>query len=284
MVALDFSANISPPHYNNLLSAIEREECAIFIGSGLSVPVGYPSLQMLLNQMANEAGIVDLQAKEIDQNWTNDFQTIKEALGPAHYADCLRNIFDHRKRDIPYNPILINILNVPFCAFVTTNYDPCLEFAHMNSSSGFGRHSFSYPNLPTTELKSKHIFHPHGYFNPKDANSINSIILSQDEFSMAYETDEITSTFLRELFWELDVLFIGFGWNDIEILGILERVKQKRQLREDITIKRNLPLSRERSKFADRETLLTFHSKNPIGVLISQMNSVLLQKWSGGCV
>lgn len=217
------------------------------------MPIGYPSLQGLLRGMAKEANISELQEKNIDKDWMGDFQEIKNTLGPERYREYLREVFDHTKRDLKFNDILLSVFNIPFCAFVTPNYDPCLEFATMKLPSLSRPYSYPYPNLPTSELKGKHIFHPHGYIEPNNPNSVNSIILSKDEFTDAYE---ITSKFFTALFLELDVLFVGFGWNDIVILDILEKAKQTRKAREDIAVKRNLQLSRERYKFAllDDET------------------------------
>jgi SIR2-like domain len=253
---LNFTNESVQREYETLLKIIEKEECAIFIGAGLSKPSGYPSLQDLLHEMAKVASIDELQKKEVDKHWAEDFQVIKDKLGREEYRECLKRIFDHTKRDVPYNPILINILNIPFCAFVTTNFDPCLEFATMNLPISSGRYSYSYPNLPITKLTDKHIYHPHGYIDPEIPDSVTSIILSQDEFNDAYNVTMVTSAFFNVLFGELDVLFVGFGWNDIEILNVLEKTKHLREIGENIATKRELKLSRERYKFAliDKDT------------------------------
>ena len=247
------SDEVSRRNYDLLLKAIGGGECAIFIGAGLSVPIGYPSLQGLLHGMAAEANIVELQGKAVDKDWMRDFQMIKDSLGLERYHEYIKGVFDYTKRDLKFNDVLLSILSIPFCAFVTTNYDPCLEFATMKLPSALKRYIFPYPNLPTPELKGKHIFHPHGYINPNDSDSVNSIILAEDEFA---DAQEITSEFFRALFLNLDVLFVGFGWNDIVILNIIEKAKQTRRSREDIAVKRNLQLFRERYKFAliDNET------------------------------
>jgi hypothetical protein len=247
---LNFPNETSQHDYETLLKVVEGGECAVFIGAGLSKPIGYPSLQDLLHEMATEAEISDLVGKEVDNHWSEDFQVIKNALGRERYRGCLRKIFDHTKRNVPYNPILINILNIPFCAFVTTNYDPCLELATMVLPTTFMRNTYSYPNSPTTKLTGKHIFHPHGYIDPQNPDSVTSIILSQDEFIDAYDVTMATSTFFRALFWDLDILFVGFGWNDIEILSSLEKTKLQRKVGADVAFKRDLRLSRERFRFA----------------------------------
>ena len=250
---MNFSDKSSQRDYETLLKAIDNNNCAIFIGAGLSIPVKYPSLQGLLHGMAREAGVIELQDKIIDKDWASDFKTLKDYLGLERYRRHLSEVFDHTKRDLKFNDVLLSIFGIPFCAFVTTNYDPCLEFASMKLPSTLNRYSFSYPNLPTSELKGKHIFHPHGYIDPNEPNSINSIILSDDEF---IDASEITSKFFTALFLELDVLFVGFGWNDIVILNVLEKAKQTRKEREGIAVKSNLQLSRERYMFAllDNET------------------------------
>lgn len=249
-----------------LRKLIERRECAVFIGAGISIPVGYPGLQQLLWDMALEADIDELKEKEITDDWMDDFQTIKDVLGLEQYRECLIRIFDHRTKDTEYSPLHLNMLNIPFCAYVTTNYDPCLEFAASNSPTPYRGHLFAYPNLPVVELKGEHIFHLHGYISPGDLGSVKSIVLSRDEYDDAYE--EIVSTFLRTLFRELDVLFIGFGWNDLVILDTLTKVKRSRKVREDVATRRDFQLARERHVFAiiDSETYdKDIESNNYIG-------------------
>ena len=246
-VTLEYPDYLSQNNYNILLASINRRECAIFIGAGISIPIGYPSLQGLLQIMAREAANTELQEKNLDQNWMKDFRVLKEPPWTGTISRTIKGIFDHTKKDVKFNPILLDVLSIPFCAFITTNYDPCLEFATKKLSNSTVKHSFPFPNLPISELKGHHIFHPHGYLSPDDPNSVNSIILSEDEFA---DADGIISNFFTTLFLELDVLFIGFGWNDMVILDIIEKTKQTRKNREDILTKKNLQLAREKEKFA----------------------------------
>lgn len=252
---MDGPNQVSQDDLNALIATINRRECAVILGAGPSIGIGYPSLQDLLWEMAKETELTELHTKELDENWARDFQIIKETLGTEKYRNTLERRFDY-KRYLPYNPILINILNIPFCAFVTTNYDPCLELASANLTTLTRRHSFSYPNLPIPQLKQSHIFHPHGYIEPNNQNSINSIVLSEDEFKEAYEETQATYMFFRSLFDDLDILFVGFGMNDIVILDILDKTKQLRKIKEGVAVKKNYQLSRQRTKFAilDNET------------------------------
>jgi len=245
---LDIPGQSNQKDFKFLHELIGRAECAVFIGAGISIPVGYPCLQQLLWKMAIEADIDELKEKEITDDWMDDFQTIKAALGLDLYRECLIRIFDHRTKDTQYSPLHLNMLNIPFCAYVTTNYDPCLEFAACNSPAPYRGNIFVYPNLPVVDLKGEHIFHLHGYLAPEDQGSVNSIVLSRDEYDDAYE--EIVPTFLRTLFRELDVIFIGFGWNDLVILDTLTKAKKTREVREEVAIRRDFQLSRERHVFA----------------------------------
>jgi hypothetical protein len=175
----------------------------------------------------------------------------------------LWEIFDHRARNLEFNPILLNLLKIPFCAYITTNYDPCIEFASRQHPFSLPPYKFVYPNLPVTELKNRHIFHVHGYIDPENKESVNTVVLSRNEYIDAYEKSGIVSNFLHSLFTDLDVLFIGFGWSDPVIIDIIRNVKEAREVREDIAIQRNFRLSRKRNKYSiididtytkDRET------------------------------
>lgn len=246
---LDIPSQENQENFDLLIDRIRNEQCAVFIGAGLSKPVGYPSLQELLWNMAAVAEIDTLLDKIITTEWMDDFQEIKETLGEDRYRACLHEIFDHEARDIEFNPILLYLLYVPFRAYITTNYDPCLEFASRHLTSSRIRNNFAYPNLLATDLKNNHIFHIHGYINPDEHDSVNSMVLSRDEYNDAYENSGIVSNFLRTLFSEIDVAFIGFGWNDLVILDIIKRVKEAREVREDIATSRNMRLTRKRDKF-----------------------------------
>ncbi len=253
---LDLPSQANQYNFDLLIDRISNGQCAVFVGSGLSVDVGYPSLQKLLREMATEAGLDLLQEKNISDDWMDDFQVIKETLGIERYRACLGEHFDDSTKNQQFNSILINLFNIPFCAYITTNYDPCLEFASQQTPSSPIRTNFTYPNLPVIELTHKHIFHIHGYVNPYNQDSVGSIVLSRDEYDDAYNNSRFVSDFLHVLFNEIDVVFIGFGWNDLVILDTISRAKETREVREDFATQRNFRLTRARNIFAiiDLET------------------------------
>ena len=255
---LDTPGQPDQKDFELLLKLIRRRECAVFIGAGISRPVGYPSLQELLQIMATEANIDEFKEKEITDNWMDDFQLIQTALGQKLYRECLIRIFDHTTKHTEFSSVHLNVMNIPFCAYVTTNYDPCLEFAARHSPRSHNQHPYTYPNLPQVELKGEHIFHIHGYIDPKNHDSVNSLVLSREEYDAAYQTTEVVPTFLSTLFQELDVLFIGFGWNDFKILENIKEANKSRKVRESVATQRDIQLARERYKFAiiDSETYL----------------------------
>ncbi len=240
------------------------KKCAVFIGAGISMSTGYPSLQQLLQKMAIEADIDELKEKVITDNWMDDFQVIRTALGEKHYRDCLIRIFDHRTKDSEFNSVHLCVMNIPFCAYVTTNYDPCLEFAARHSLRSLNRHPFSYPNLPPVDLKGGHIFHLHGYLDPDNHSSVNTLVLSREDYDDAYKITEVVPTFLSTLFRDLDVLFIGFGWNDFKILDNIKEANESRKGREHVATQRDIQLAREGQKFAiiDFETYLKDKKNN----------------------
>jgi len=253
---LDFLDQTSQQELGMLVELIEHGDCAVFVGAGISMPIGYPSLQELLNDMANEAEIDDLKEKQIDDDWMHDFQAIRNTLGPEKYRDSLTRIFDSETKNDPFRPIHVSLLNIPFCAYVTTNYDPCLELAAPFAEDSTGMNSFPYPQLRAVNLKGRHIFHLHGYVEPGNPDSVKSVILTHEDYLEAYEKTGIASDFVRTLFSELDVVFIGFGWKDLVLLGTLDKAKRLRATREDFAVARKVPLGREMKNFAiiERDT------------------------------
>ena len=100
---LNHPDHTSQENFEALVTAIERGKCAVFIGAGLSTSIGYPSLKDLLWEMAREAELHELQEKEVDDGWADDFQIIKDKLGLNRYREILKRIFDHKKRNQRYN-------------------------------------------------------------------------------------------------------------------------------------------------------------------------------------
>ena len=114
-----------------LIDSLSKHRCMLFVGSGLSVPAGYPTWSQLIDQMVEEAGnaypdkaasLKDFAAQQKDPLLVAEYARSK--LGPQRYGNLLRGIFAK-----PVKPQRSHkaIAQTSYRAVITTNYDKLIE-------------------------------------------------------------------------------------------------------------------------------------------------------------
>ena len=119
-----------------------------------------------------------------------------------------------------------------FSAFLTTNFDPSIGIA-AKSDPNWAFKTISYqPDRPFDPgyLQSGGIYHLHGGLWDEGMNSVNDpIVFLRSEYDMAYGSPEqpgLTSQFLREVFQNYNVVFIGFGMRDPAFSAVMDGIAQ----------------------------------------------------------
>ena len=242
-----------------MLSFIASREAIAFVGAGLSSDpsLGYPSWKDLLKRLS------------IAANKLAPFRLSNEANnGPLQLAEEIRSHFEsHNKMDefknvlsreygprpqLNYTSTHERLVQLPFRAFVTTNYDACLEHAinelhvarrertrydiatHIKLPGG-ARHlvsKFLRSVSDSFDMSRRYVAHLHGWHEDPD-----SIILTASQYFQAYgfETQagkvtnrEPRSTIHRDLAWALfatrKLVFFGCSMDDPYIMELLKIV------------------------------------------------------------
>ena len=94
----------------------------LWVGAGLSIPAGYPSLGQLAARLKQES------LEPLDDD-LEPFQTVDafvKANGKGYLLQQLTDIFDH-KPPLDYH---VDLVRLPWQGIITTNYDELLEDAH----------------------------------------------------------------------------------------------------------------------------------------------------------
>lgn len=114
------------------------------------------------------------------------------------------------------------LLDLPFRAFVTTNYDDLIETTVAAMSK---QHLLSYRNTSAdlkaaSYSKKRYVVHLHGATEVPEL-----IVLSRSDYAPLDSMEEY-SLYLRHLFRDFTVLFVGYSFRDPDISLFLEYLKK----------------------------------------------------------
>jgi hypothetical protein len=243
-------------------SLIAQGEAIAFVGAGLSIPLGYPSWHELLVKLSSEAeacgnfspqsnpSVAALQhAQELREHFEKT-----QPQGTSRYFNILAREFEPKKDRKPFERTHSLIVELPFRAFVTTNYDECLNCALQDYSRRAEVEQWNADPSVVIKLRSndrhlvsiflrsiatqnprqrRYVAHLHGKWNDTE-----NIILTSRDYEEAYEqnhdtlsnhkTSQLPIHFL--LMWSIlatrRLVFFGTSMRDPYIKRLLETVSR----------------------------------------------------------
>ena len=219
----------------------------LLVGSGTSIPVGYPSWPQLLDELRNSV-VPELAQFPVDLDLLGRAELVRTALKAHRDRVDRQRQFDQylSGRFAPRTPshtqVHRTLVRLPFCGFVTTNYDPAIEAAATYVQVGAGRdiqcepidlcsdspdHSFRFLRGLGNATTPSAVLHVPGFWRRSD-----QIILSTGDYASRYGISEPVAaegealavptrpldTFHRKVVWSLltmyPVVFVGFSVED----------------------------------------------------------------------
>lgn len=188
---------------DDVVTALEQERLVIFAGAGVSMgpPAKLPGFRQLAQEIAGNPN------QTIDKPIDEFLGDLAEAGVKVH--DLCRSIIDRPSRS--HNAVHVDLLRLFRSAenvrIVTTNFDP--HFSGAAKVLNWQVNTFEAPMLPLGRDFSG-IVHLHGSIRGLPRR----LVLTDADFGGAYLTDAWASTFLRSLFAEFTILFIGYRHED----------------------------------------------------------------------
>lgn len=189
-----------------------KGELSVFVGAGVSKPVGFPDWQELLQELAgrplrftkntNYPKLAQrLRVRKLNAKVADRFHTNRHALGHALLVDLRTN------------------------ALVTTNYDPCLENAataiHINPPLRVLARQLAVGGSPW-------LLKLHG-----DIAQPETIVLTAKQYRALNTDRHALRGVVQSLMLTSHLLFVGFGFADEDFLAMSNAVQNVRRLAEE---------------------------------------------------
>ena len=214
--------------FDSLISALSEKEAIAFVGAGASAGL-YPLWAKFIDLLADHAVAEEKAEPKDAARWKADTNStpqqrvslIIRKLGEDRYVRFLKDTFGPRKGpdDKRYTSTHAALMRLPFQGYVTTNYDPALEFARMELRPGSlttGTPTWQdddevYRWYTGDVFKRKDdcpILWLHGYWQRPEG-----IVLDRTEYAAAYKPGLYRNLF-NSLWGQRHLVFIGFGFND----------------------------------------------------------------------
>lgn len=217
-----------------LFKSHQEGNLVIFCGAGISMKLGLGNFNDLLIEMQKS---LNYDFKKVSGNSSDDTIYKLSSLEMEHnhfFRSKLRDWGDLRsknrkrnKRDFSTHKALVELSQSIIegeivTRLVTTNFDNAFEIMRYSGST---RPDLDIaPKLPDIRLKDwNSIVHLHGGIVEG-----SRIIVTDDDFGMAYITQGWASRFVIDLFYRYDVLFIGYSAQDPVIRYLIRALESEK--------------------------------------------------------
>jgi hypothetical protein len=210
-----------------LIEEIRKSSALLLVGSGLSVPLKYPSWEKLIEQIYNRIESSSSAKDAANEQWMLNNSSaqpdwVAEVITSAsrnEFYNAIRDIFlANDCKEISINHILMALLS--FKGYLTTNYDTLIE-DYLSIFSFIRPDVYDYAesleNYARFKLLSRYVLKLHGCIR-KNADRI--ILTASDYYRLLHDQRYIR--LLASIFSESTILSIGFSLRDRDFRFFLE--------------------------------------------------------------
>ena len=216
---------------SDLIELINGGEAWAFVGSGVSVDSNYPSWAGVIE------GLLPLMDEEIRKAVESDnrFRVAIKGNDYPRALSCIERLVGKRdwleagvaaqlKDSRPSGPLVREIANWPFRGYITTNYDQLIEQALEKDVGELG-----WMTVGNTEEENRKVsgdtrqivWHVHGGI---DLAGKSNLVLTEDDYDRLYLNGSHLTEALKGLIRHRRVIFIGFGFEDKEVMRLIKSV------------------------------------------------------------
>jgi hypothetical protein len=203
---------------DDLARSVGARQAMLFVGAGVSMVVGLPSWQSLIDHMVDELGLgEDDKGQPLGHPILAEYYRIRHgSIGPLRsWMDREWKVSEERVRDSRVHQLIVEL---DFPLIYTTNYDRNLEAAFEAQGRSYAKIA-NERDLIFAEAKGTQIVKFHGDFDD-DA----SLVLTESDYFSRLSFDSPLDVKFRADAMSRPVLFIGTSMQDLNIRLLLHRI------------------------------------------------------------
>jgi SIR2-like domain len=211
---------------SDLVDVVNSGRAWAFVASGVSEDAAYPSWSGLVARLVGETELRDAilldkryQTSLRERDYIQCLSRIEAIAGRAYINDQCKQIF----RSYPISaPIAQRLSDWPFAGYVTSNYDPLLEWClEQTNEPGW----ISVGNTPDEVRKVSGdprdvVWHVHGGAALPDDRS--RLVVTEADYDDLYLEGSAVERQLRALLTQNRFIFVGFGFKDPELQRLIK--------------------------------------------------------------
>ena len=218
---------------NNLIKAINKGNCGVFVGAGLSINAGFPSWKSLLSELIEKVRVeTKTPPEKIDElisliNNPAKYLLVAEELRdllPTELHKYIKEKFDNKS--IKPTTLHERLFSLTNNFIVTTNYDTLLENAYVKVKQEMPS-VYTYKDAASINYnlyeRDYFILKAHG-----DASRApKEIVLTEKDYRNIIYNERGYQSVLQVMFSTSNILFLGVSLNDPEInllLGFIHHI------------------------------------------------------------
>lgn len=214
----------------DLLDLVNHGDVWAFIGSGASVDSGCPTWTGLVTEVLKKVGGDERKTiqgqgqfdKSVKSgNFPRLFSIIEKVVGREQLDTIVKAQISTAG---PASELPQLIADWPFAGYITTNYDTILQQA----LDQIGRKGWTSVGNTADEIKKvsgdarRLVWHVHG--SCQLPNNKSKLVLTEEDYDDLYLRSSLVIDQLRSLLAHRRVVFIGFGFKDVEVTRLLRQV------------------------------------------------------------
>jgi hypothetical protein len=210
-----------------LVSYLRNRRCVLFVGAGLSRPAGYPGWRQLMETVVQQtasagvgdAGRVELSALLDAGRYAEVADQCRELLGRSRFGALLRAQL--ARPVAPPQATHRAIVQTPYAAIVTTNFDTLLEDAY----GAWGQ--TGVPKAPTSAQLHRQgtLLLDRAFFILKAHGTIDddsSLVFTSEDYRRIIHENPAFQSLMAAILLTHAVVFVGYSLNDPNFRLLLE--------------------------------------------------------------